>query len=66
MLGVFHGGTPDDVDESPGFAQALPKEGFESFPADKGVSLVFYLTLVLLPAEQGGVLQEDSCKRNSV
>ena len=66
MLGVLLDGAPDGVDESLGFAQALAKEGLESLPADRGVSLVLYLALVLLPAEQGGILQEGSRKRNSV
>ena len=66
MLRVLPDGTPDGVDKSLGFAQALAKEGLESLPADRDVSLVLYLTLVLLPAEQGGVLQEGSRKRNSV
>ena len=66
MLGVLPDGTPDVVNESLGFAQALAKEGLESFPADMAISLVLYLTLVLLLVEQGGVFQEGSCKRNSV
>ena len=66
MLGVLLDSTLDGVDKSFGFAQALAKEGLEVFPADRGVSLVFYLTLVLLPAEQGGVFQENSRKRNLV
>ena len=66
MLGVFPDGTPDSVDESLGFAQALAKEGLESLSADRNVSLVLYLTLVLLPAEQSGVFQKGSRKRNSV
>ena len=66
MLGVLPDGAPDGVDESLGFAQALAKEGLESLPADRDVSLVLYLTLVLLPAEQGGILQESSRKRDSV
>ena len=51
MLRVFSDGTPDGVNKSLGFAQALAKEGLESLPADRDVSFVFYLTLVLLPAE---------------
>ena len=66
MLGVLPDGIPDGVDESLGFAQALAKECLESLLADKGISLVLYLTLVLLPAEQGGVFQEGSRKRNLV
>ena len=66
MLGVFPDSTPDGVDESLGFAQALAKEDFESPPADRNVSLVLYFTLVLLSAEQGNILQEGSRKWNSV
>ena len=55
MLGVFLDGTPDGVNKSLGFAQAFAKEGFKSFPADRDVSFVLYLMLVLLPAEQSGV-----------
>ena len=66
MLGVLPDDTPDGVNESLGFAQALAKKGLEFFPADKGINLVLYLTLVLLPAEQGGVFEEGSRKRNSV
>ena len=66
MLEVFPDSTPDGVDKSLGFAQALAKEGLESLPADRDVSLVLYLTLILLPAEQSGVFQEDSRKQNSV
>ena len=66
MLKVLPDSTSDGVDESLGFARAMAKEGLESFPTDRGVSLVLYLTLVLLLAKQGGVLQKDSRKRNSV
>ena len=66
MSGVLPDDTPDGVDESLRFAQALAKEGFESLSADRGISLVLYLTLVLLLAEQSGILQEGSRKRNSV
>ena len=66
MLGVLPDGTPDGVNKSLRFAQVLAKKGLKSLPADRSVSLVLYLTLVLLPAEQGGVLQEGSRKRNSV
>ena len=44
----------------------MAKEGLEFLPADRDVSLVLYLILVLLPAEEGGVVQESSRKRNSV
>ena len=62
MLGVLSDGIPDGVNENLRFAQALAKEGLEFFPADRDVSLVLYLTLVLLPAEQGGVFQKNSRK----
>ena len=66
MLGVLPDSTPDGVGKRPKFAQALAKKGFESPLADKNVSLVLYFTLVLLPAEQGGIFQEVSHKRNLV
>ena len=66
MLGVFPNNTPDVINESLGFAQALTKESLESLPANKDISLVFYLILVLLPAEQGSIFQEGSRKRNLI
>ena len=66
MLGVLLDSALDGVDESLRLAQALAKEGLESLPADKDISLVLYLTLVLLPLEQGDIFLEDSRKRNSV
>ena len=66
MLEVFPNGILDGIDKSLGFAQALPKEGLESLLADRDISLIFYLTLVLLPMEQGGIFQENSRKQNSV
>ena len=66
MLRILSDSTLDGVNKSLGFAQALAKEGFYSFPADRHVSLVLYFTLVLLLAEQGGICQKNSCKRNSV
>ena len=66
MLEVLPDSALDGVDKSLGLAQALAKKGFESLPADRDVSLVFYLTLVLLPSEQGDIFQESSPKRNSV
>ena len=66
MLGVLPNNTPNGVNKSLGLAQALAKEGFESLLADGDISLVLYLTLVLLSAEQGGVLQKGSRTRNSV
>ena len=55
MLGVLLDSAPDGINKSLGLAQALVKEGFESFSADRNISLVLYLTLVLLPLEQGGI-----------
>ena len=66
MLGDLPDGTPDGVNKSLGFAQALAKKGLESFSANRDVSLVLYLSLVLLPAEQNSIFQEASRKRNSV
>ena len=62
MLEVLPDSTPDGVEKSLGFAQALAKESLESLLANRDVSLVLYLTLVLLPAEQGGIFQEGSRK----
>ena len=66
MLGILPDSTPDGINKSLGFGQALAKESFEYLPADKGVSLILYITLVLLLAEQGGIFQEGSRKRNLV
>ena len=66
MLGVFLDSTPDSVDKSLGFAQALAKKGLESLLADKDISLVLYFTLVLLVAEQDNIFQKDSRKLNLV
>ena len=66
MLEVFPDNALDGVDESLGLVQALAKEALESLPVDRNVSLVLYLTLVLLPSEQSGILEESSHKRNSV
>ena len=54
-MGVFPDSAQDSINKNLGFAQALAKKGIESFPADRNVSLVLYLTLVLLPAEQGSI-----------
>ena len=66
MLGVFPDSTPDGINKSLKFAQALAKQGFESLSADEDVNFALYLTPVLLPAEQGGIFQKDSCKQNLV
>ena len=57
MLGVLPDSAPDGVNKSLRLAQALAKKGLESLPADKDVSLILYFMLVLLPSEQGGILQ---------
>ena len=64
MLEVLLDSAPDGVNKILGLAQALAKKSFESFPADRDVSLVLYLMLVLLLLEQGGMLQESSRKQN--
>ena len=66
MLGVLSNSALDGINKSLGLAQALAKEGLEFLLADRDVSLVLYFTLVLLPLEQGGILQDNSRKRNSV
>ena len=55
MLEVIPDSALDDVNKRLGFAQALTKKSFESLPADRNISLIFYLTLVLLPAEQDDI-----------
>ena len=66
MLGVFSDNVLNGVNESLELAQALAKEGLESFPADRDINLVLYLTLVFLPSKQGGILQEGSRKQNLI
>ena len=66
MLRVLPDNALDSVDKSLEFAQALTKKSFESFSADRNVTLVFYLILMLLPAEQSGIFQNGSWKRNLV
>ena len=66
MLWVLLDSAPDGVDKNLGLAQALAKKGFESLPANRDISLVFYLMRMLLPSEQGGILQEGSRKQNLV
>ena len=66
MLGVLSDSASDGVNKSLELAQALAKKGLESFPTDRDVSLVLYLTLILLPSNQGGIFQEGSRKQNSV
>ena len=66
MLEIFPDSAPDGVNKSLGLAQVLAKESFESLSANRDISLVLYLTLVLLPSEEGGILQENSHQQNSV
>ena len=55
MLKVLPNSVPNGVNKSIGFAYVLLKESLKSFPADRNISLVLYLTLVLLPAEHSGI-----------
>ena len=55
MLEVFLNSAPDGINKSLGFARTLMKKSLKSLSVDKNISLVFYLLLVLLPAEQGGI-----------
>ena len=66
MLGVLFYSAPDGINKSLGFAQALAKESLELFSAHRDVSLVLYLTRVLLSLEQSGIFQEASRKQNLV
>ena len=66
MLKVLSNSAPDGIDKSLGLAQVLAKEDIESLLANRDISLVLYLTLVLLPSEQGSIFQEGSRKRNLV
>ena len=66
MLEVLLDSAPDGIDKSLGFVQALAKESLKSLLGDRDVGLVLYLTLVLLPAEEGGILQKSSRKQNLV
>ena len=51
MLGVLPDSILDGVGESLGFAQVLAKESLKSLPTNRDVSLVLYLTLILLLAK---------------
>ena len=48
MLGVLPDNARNSVDKSLRLAQALAKEDLKSLPADRNVSLILSLTLVLL------------------
>ena len=56
MLEVLPNGAPDYIDKGLRLAQASIKEGFKFLPDDEDVCLVLYFALVLLPAEQGGIV----------
>ena len=58
MLRVFSNSAPDGVNKIFRFVQALTKKSLESLSANKEISLIFYLTLVLLPVEQSSIFQE--------
>ena len=62
MLAILPNNILDGIDESLYFTQVLIKKGFKFFLGNENVSLIFYVMLVLLLAEQGGVLQESGCK----
>ena len=66
MLGVLPDGALDSVDKSLRLAQTLAKKGLKSLPADKDISLILYLMLILLPSKQGDIFQKDSRKQTSV
>ena len=66
MLGVLPHVVSDYIDKGLGLAQASIKKGFKFFLDGEDVCLVFYLTLIMLPAEQGGIFWKSSCKQNSV
>ena len=55
MLRVILVSFPDSADKSLRFAQALAKESLQSHQADRDIGLFLYLTVVLLPVEQGGI-----------
>ena len=59
MLGVFSNSTSDGIDKGLGLTQALRKEGFKFFLGDEDVRFILHLPLVLLPAKQGGIFEED-------
>ena len=62
MLGVFSNSAPDGVDKSLGLTQASTKKGLKFFPDDGYISLILHLLLVLLPAKQGDIFEEDGGK----
>ena len=62
MLRVFLNSAPDGVKKGLGLNQVLAKEGFEFFSSNGNVNIFFYLLLVLLPAKQGGILEENGGK----
>ena len=66
MLEVLLDSALDGIDKNLKFAQTLTKKTFKSLSADENVSLVLYFTIVLLPAEQGGIFQENDRKWNSI
>ena len=62
MLGVFPNSAPDSVNKDLGLTHALAKEGLEFLLVYslvyRDLSLILHLPLVLLPAKQGGILEE--------
>ena len=62
MLGVFSNNAPDGVDKSLGLTQVLTKEGFKFFASDGNVCFIPHFPLVLLPAKQGNIFEENCGK----
>ena len=62
MLRAFSNIAPNGVNKSLGLTQALAKKSLEFLPGDGDVSFIFNLPLVLLPANQSGILKECSGK----
>ena len=62
MLEVILNSAPHSVDKGLGLTQALTKKGLEFFPGDGDVNLILHFLLVLLPAKQGGILEESGGK----
>ena len=66
MLGVLLNSASDGVYKGLGLIQASRKKGLEFLPDNGDVSLIIHLLLVLLPAKQGGILEESGGKLYSI
>ena len=62
MLGVLPNSAPNDVDKRLQLTQALTKEDLEFLPGNGDVNLILHLFLVLLPAKQDGIFEENDGK----